>query len=84
MVLPVLHTLQGHPESGALWERHVFAVLKSLGFKTITHERCLYHGFHQGKEIFICRQVDDFKVAGPNEDTIQDLINAIGGKIQLT
>eukprot|EP00957_Ditylum_brightwellii_P117918 8994529-Ditylum_brightwellii.AAC.1 len=22
MALPVLHTLQGHPESSALWERH--------------------------------------------------------------
>eukprot|EP00957_Ditylum_brightwellii_P169197 12878492-Ditylum_brightwellii.AAC.1 len=70
MVLPVLHALQGHPESGALWERHVFAILKSLGFTTTTHERCLYCDFHQGKECFICHQVDNFKVAGPNKDTI--------------
>eukprot|EP00957_Ditylum_brightwellii_P124766 9510144-Ditylum_brightwellii.AAC.1 len=84
MVLPVLHALQGHPGSSALWERHVFAILKSLGFTTTTHECCLYRGFHQGKEIFICRQVDNFKVAGPKEEIIQDLINAIGGKTQLT
>eukprot|EP00957_Ditylum_brightwellii_P013538 1020696-Ditylum_brightwellii.AAC.1 len=84
MVLPVLHALQDHPESGALWEHHVFVILKSLGFTTTTHELCLYHDFQQGKEIFICCQVDNFKVAGPNKDTIQDLINVIGGKIQLT
>eukprot|EP00957_Ditylum_brightwellii_P095225 7252884-Ditylum_brightwellii.AAC.1 len=38
-VFPVLHALQGHPESGALWECHIFAVLKALGFKTTTHEQ---------------------------------------------
>eukprot|EP00957_Ditylum_brightwellii_P095623 7285285-Ditylum_brightwellii.AAC.1 len=70
MVLPVLHALQGHPESGAFWEHHVFAVLQSLGFKTTTHECCLYRGIHQNKEIFICCQIDDFKVAGPYMDTI--------------
>eukprot|EP00957_Ditylum_brightwellii_P202860 15332116-Ditylum_brightwellii.AAC.1 len=84
MVLPVLHALQGHPEFGALWEHHVLAVLQSLDFKTTTHECCLYHGFHEGKLIFICCQVGNFKVAGPDGDIIQDLINAIGGKIQLT
>eukprot|EP00957_Ditylum_brightwellii_P212240 15367126-Ditylum_brightwellii.AAC.1 len=34
--------------------------------------------------IFICCQVDDFKVARPDEDIIQDLINKIWGKIKLT
>eukprot|EP00957_Ditylum_brightwellii_P037801 2859209-Ditylum_brightwellii.AAC.1 len=29
-VLPVLHVLQGHPESGALWEKHVFSILQQL------------------------------------------------------
>eukprot|EP00957_Ditylum_brightwellii_P132707 10119528-Ditylum_brightwellii.AAC.1 len=84
MVLPVLYALQGHPETGTLWEHHVFTVLQSLSFKTTTHECCLYRGFCQGKEIFTCYQVVNFKVAGPNEDTIQDLINASRGKIQLT
>eukprot|EP00957_Ditylum_brightwellii_P173223 13186777-Ditylum_brightwellii.AAC.1 len=84
MVLSVLHALQGHPECSTLWECHVFDILKSLGFTTTTHKRCLYRSFHQGKEIFTCHQVDDFKVAGPDEETIQDLINAIGGEIQLT
>eukprot|EP00957_Ditylum_brightwellii_P198803 15153478-Ditylum_brightwellii.AAC.1 len=51
-VLPVLHALQGCPESDTLWEQHI--------------------------------PVDDFKVSGPDEDIIQDLINTIGGEIKLT
>ena len=33
-VLPVLHALQGHPESGRLWEEHITSILTSpdLGF----------------------------------------------------
>jgi len=27
LILPVLHALQGHPESGKLWEKHIAAVL---------------------------------------------------------
>ena len=38
MVLPVQHALQGHPESGALWERFINQVLSRHGFKSTTHE----------------------------------------------
>ena len=33
-VLPVLHALQGHPESGRLWEEHTNMILElpELGF----------------------------------------------------
>jgi hypothetical protein len=41
-VLPVLGALQGHPESGALWERACNAILHELGFKSTTHERNLF------------------------------------------
>eukprot|EP00957_Ditylum_brightwellii_P200868 15311505-Ditylum_brightwellii.AAC.1 len=34
---------------------------------------------NKGQEIFICHQDADFKVAGLDEDMIQDLINTIGG-----
>ena len=35
MVLPVQHALQGHPESGRLWEQHITKILRSkeFGFK---------------------------------------------------
>ena len=43
-VLPVLHALQGHPESGKLWERHInnFLMGLELNFKHTTHDRTIY------------------------------------------
>ena len=40
-VLPVLRALQGHPESGRLWETHINKILRSpeLKFKTTTHDQ---------------------------------------------
>eukprot|EP00957_Ditylum_brightwellii_P142555 10861039-Ditylum_brightwellii.AAC.1 len=37
-VLPVLHALQGYPESGTLWGKHAFAVLQEFGFQTTTYK----------------------------------------------
>ena len=42
MVLPVQHALQGHPKSGALWERFFNSVIAPHGFKSTTHERSLH------------------------------------------
>ena len=43
-VLPVLHALQGHPESGKLWESHINSILFSpeLNFKCTTHDCMIY------------------------------------------
>ena len=40
-VLPVQHALQGHPESGKLWERTINKVLRCprLNFQTTVHDR---------------------------------------------
>ena len=42
-VLPIMRALQGHPESGRLWEKHINNVLfsKELNFKTTTHDRTM-------------------------------------------
>jgi hypothetical protein len=37
-VLPVLHALQGHPESGCLWEVHIGKILWELKFATTIHD----------------------------------------------
>ena len=40
MVLPVNHTLQGHPESGKMWINMIDNILiNQLGFRTTTHDR---------------------------------------------
>ena len=42
-VLPVNHTLQGHPELPRLLETHIHGIIvKKLKFVPTTHEKCLY------------------------------------------
>jgi Reverse transcriptase (RNA-dependent DNA polymerase). len=41
-VLPVNGSLQGHPDSGEVWQNKIDAVISSYGFTSTTHESCLY------------------------------------------
>jgi len=42
--IPVLMAIQGHPESGRIWEEHINSILFSpeLGFQPTTRSRCFY------------------------------------------
>jgi hypothetical protein len=77
MVLPVQHALQGHPESGALWERFVNKVLLRHGFKPTTHERSLYKGTYDGFTMLISRQVDDLAIGCKSIESISKLVYTI-------
>ena len=77
MVLPVQHALQGHPESGALWEKFVNSVIAHHGFKSTTHERSLYQGVYKGHRMLICRQVDDLAIGCVDPAAIRDLVRTI-------
>jgi hypothetical protein len=77
MVLPVQHALQGHPESGALWEKFVNSVIARHGFHSTTHERSLYQGVYKGHRMLICRQVDDLAIGCIDINAIKDLVRAI-------
>ena len=41
-VIPILSTMQGHPESPRLWEKHADSILSELGLEPTIHEPCLY------------------------------------------
>jgi len=84
-VLPVLHALQGHPESGRLWEAHINSVLKSpeFGFRSTTHDRSIYSTTIAGEQVLLLRQVDDFALACSNEALAQRIYNSIGRRLQL-
>ena len=84
-VLPVLHALQGHPESGKLWEQHINSVLTSpeLGFCSTRHDRTIYSAEFDGIRVLLLRQVDDFALACPNEDLARRIYALIGSKLQL-
>ena len=70
-VLPVLHALQGHLESGKQWMWMIDEIfIHQMGFQTTTHSRCVYRqvlsdGFMQ----LMLRQVDDFLLACDLEQT---------------
>jgi len=87
-VLPVLRALQGHPESGRLWEHHINGILTKMGFKSTTHDRTIYTTLYthdNGKKeiIYMLRQVDDFALACKDESTAKAIYNAIGKKLKL-
>ena len=79
-VLPVKHALQGHPESGRLWEEHINSILHSpeLGFKSTIHDRCIYQANFKGTKVLLLRQVDDFSLAAPSESIAIEIYNIIG------
>jgi Reverse transcriptase (RNA-dependent DNA polymerase) len=76
-VLPVQHALQGHPESGALWERMINRILARHGFKSTTHERSLYVGVYNGFKMLISRQVDDLAIGSHDLASIHKLVAVI-------
>jgi hypothetical protein len=79
-VLPVQHALQGHPESGSLWERFLNKVLARHGFASTTHERSIYTGVFDGFRMLISRQVDDLAIGCINADSIRKLVAIICSK----
>ena len=78
-VLPIQKALQGHPEAGALWEKHIVSILLQLGFRATTHERNLYFGVFNGEPVYAARQVDDFAFASKHQSTALDIIERIRG-----
>ena len=83
MVLPVKHALQGHPKSRKMWMKVINDILISeLGFKTTTHDRCIYIWEKDGEIQLLLYQVDDFMLGITSKKAAQDLFNDIGIKIQ--
>lgn len=79
LVLPVQHALQGHPESGKLWETLIHGKLtRDFNLKATTHERNLYVGEFQGHHILCCRQVDDLLFASDQCDVVTQFITTLG------
>ncbi|MCE2995760.1 MAG: hypothetical protein LW863_09190 [Flammeovirgaceae bacterium] len=85
LVLPVLHALQGHPESGRLWEVHINGILQSdaLNFRTTTHDRTIYRADFNGDPVLLLRQVDDFSLACRCEPLAKHIFDVIGERLRL-
>ena len=75
-VLPVLHSLQGHPESGKMWMKLIDRILiKDLGFATTAKDRCIYNKKIKGRIILLLRQVDDFCCGCTVEQDAKNIYN---------
>jgi hypothetical protein len=84
MVLTVKGSLQGHPDSGEIWQTKVNEVLDQHKFTTTTHEPCLYHGLFKDKQILICRQVDDMLIAGEDISIVREFALEISKHLNVT
>ena len=82
---PIKQALQGHPESGGLWEIHINAIQKSpeLNFKTTTHVRIIHTTTFDSEQVCLLCQADDFAPACTNEATAVKMHDITGKKLQL-
>jgi len=77
-VIPLFKALQGHPEAGALWERMITDILvNKMDFRHTTHERNLYVGSVDGREVLVCRQVDDFASGASTKEAAERFIHEV-------
>jgi hypothetical protein len=82
-IIPVLSTMQDHPESSRLWEKHADQILQEIGLKPTVHEPCLYSGTFDGNRALLMHQVDDFAVAAPDSHMANILMDLIDKKISI-
>jgi len=85
LVLPVKRALQGHPESGKLFQRHIDTILTSLelNFRATVLDRCLYRTEYKGETVLLLLQVDDFALSCNSEINANEIFGIIGKKLQL-
>jgi hypothetical protein len=83
-VLPVRGLLQGHPDSGEIWQTKVNRILDKYNFTTTTHEPCLYRGTFNNKPILLCRQVDDMLLAGEDIPSVQAFAKELSKHLKIT
>ena len=79
-VLPIERALQGHPLSGALWERKINNILTGPEFnlRQTTHERNLLVGTFNGEPVLLCKMIDDISISAPTQETCTKLIAHLG------
>ncbi len=82
-VIPILSTMQGHPESPRLWEKHADKILREIGLTPTVHEPCLYSGNINGQRVLFMQQVDDFAIAAPDAHTSDILMDMIDDRLKI-
>jgi hypothetical protein len=76
--------MQGHPEAGRLWEKHIDKILcQDLQLMPTIHEPCLYSGQMDGHRVLFKHQVDDFATAVNHEDIATKIFDALDSKLHM-
>ena len=82
-VLPVNHALQGHPESSKMWMHFIDNILiKEMGFKTTTHDRCIYRKVIDYEVLYILQQINNCIAQTKLKETAKNIFNIIGTKMR--
>ena len=78
-VVPLNRALYGHPESGALWDKHFKDILRKLGWSKVESHPGLY--VHESTKAVLVVYVDDLLLAAP-ADVGSKLWSEIGHNVQ--
>ena len=77
-VIPLFRALQGHVEAGVLWQRVIDdTLINKMNFRNLTHEKSVHVGQVDGKEVLVCRQVDDLATGSAEPETSQKFIEYV-------
>ena len=66
-VVKLKKALYGHPDSGTFWEKHCDKKVSEVGFEAVGPEWPSVY-LHKPLRLFLVIYVDDFKLAGPQEN----------------
>ena len=82
-IIPLCSALQGHPEASVLWDCLITEILiNKMGFRNTVHEQNIYSGTNDGKDVLVCRQVDDFAVGAESPNAAELFITKIHEHVQ--
>jgi hypothetical protein len=83
MVLRLLKNLYGLKQAPYAWNKEIDEFLKSLGFKQLQSDRCIYIGNWKGETIYLLIFVDDIIIGTPNRTTMAEVKKRINDRFQI-
>jgi hypothetical protein len=83
MVLRLLKSLYGLPQSGRNWYTHLDSNLTEAGFRRMEEDTCLYVRICKEIVTIVAVYVDDMYVAASNNETIVELVDFLKSKYKL-
>jgi len=83
MVLRLLRSLYGLPQSGRNWYAHIDSNLNEAGFRRMEEDTCLYVRVIMGIITIVAVYVDDMYIAATNSETITALIDFLKTKYKI-